>query len=31
VYLCDVLDRLADLGSHAELHELLPDKWMARN
>jgi len=26
-YLCDVLDRLADLGSQAELHDLLPDKW----
>jgi transposase len=26
-YLCDVLDRLADLGSEAELHDLLPDKW----
>jgi hypothetical protein len=29
-YLCDVLDRLADLGSQAELHELLPDKWKPR-
>jgi hypothetical protein len=26
-YLCDVLDRLADLSSEAELHDLLPDKW----
>jgi transposase len=25
VYLCDVLDRLADLGSEAELYALLPD------
>jgi hypothetical protein len=24
-YLCDVLNRLADLGSQAELQELLPD------
>jgi len=29
-YLCDVLDRLADLGSQAELHDLLPDKWKPR-
>ena len=26
-YLCDVLDRLADLGSRAELQDLLPDRW----
>ena len=26
-YLCDVLDRLADLGSEAELHDLLPNQW----
>ena len=26
-YLCDVLDRLADLGSQTELYDLLPDKW----
>jgi len=29
-YLCDVLDRLADLGSQAELHDLLPDEWKPR-
>jgi hypothetical protein len=26
-YLGDVLDRLADLDSQAELHDLLPDRW----
>jgi len=26
-YLCDVLDRLADLGSEAELNDLLPNQW----
>jgi len=26
-YLCAVLDRLADLGSEAELNDLLPDQW----
>ena len=26
-YLCDVLNRLADLKSEAELHNLLPDQW----
>jgi len=30
-YLCDVLDRLADLGSQAELHDLLPDKWKPKS
>jgi len=27
IYLCDVLNRLADLNSEAELYNLLPDKW----
>ena len=26
-YLCDVLNRLADLDCQAKLHDLLPDKW----
>jgi transposase len=26
-YLCNVLDRLSDLSSEAELHDLLPDRW----
>jgi transposase len=30
-YLCDVLDRLADLSSEAELHDLLPDKWKPKS
>ena len=30
-YLCDVLDRLADLSSRAELRELLPDRWKPRD
>lgn len=29
-YLCDVLNRLADLNSEAELHNLLPDRWKPR-
>jgi transposase len=27
VYLCDVLDRLADLARESELDDLLPDQW----
>jgi transposase len=27
VYLCDVLSRLANLSSEAELYDLLPDRW----
>jgi transposase len=27
LYLCDVLDRLSDLGREAELYDLLPDQW----
>ena len=30
-YLCDVLDRLADLGSEGELHDLLPDRWTPKS
>ncbi len=30
-YLCDVLDRLADLNSEDELHDLLPDRWKPRS
>lgn len=30
-YLCDVLDHLADLGSEAELHDLLPDQWKPKS
>ncbi len=26
-YLCDILDRLADLPKTSELRELLPDRW----
>ena len=29
-YLCDILDRLADLPSQAELRELLPDRWQPK-
>ena len=29
-YLCDVLDRLSDLGSEAELNDLLPDRWQPK-
>ena len=29
-YLVDLLDRLSDLTSEAELFELLPDRWMTR-
>jgi transposase len=30
-YLCDALDRLADLGSEAELDDLLPDRWKPKS
>ncbi len=30
-YMLDVLDRLSDLKSHADLLELLPDRWMTKN
>lgn len=30
-YILDVLDRLSDLPSQAEMFELLPDRWKPRN